>query len=391
MRTDLAQRLQKVSKALYLLKKIALSELEFIDRTSKRSLMALKRALGKLEAELDRLDRLDQSLKEAVLVAVGQIIGRAGVVNQEAIERKKPNDVVKAVHRAVPALAGPVIKLMRAAFLAAKLQNVKWIDAAKKDPKYRDHFYQTQERFNEALQLMDEEIRKIRPPDPAAENPLEQQLDTALEQMKDEESKKGPEPAAAPIQKPPQQDPSAEEHLASQINAAHADMLDDVQEMSKALLKRVQTLFPDDTELLEAIEQNIIAAMPGSDAGYGKKVNEELNKKDDFYRNVLELQMGEGYDLGEFLNTRYKKLAYQAYRSLVMSMRALGVMQWAKARPDLVLKSKKALALVIKSQKILRKRKELVVDRLTRIQAEEDEEDREAPAGTFQDSFESAA
>lgn len=360
MRADLAKRLQKTARVLQLLKKLALTEGEFIERSSKRSMMALQKAVGKFEAALSQLSA-SQKENSRVMSLVDKVIGQSGVVNQEAANSRDPFAAIRAVHKVAPQLAGVTARLMAAAFMAARLQNADRVELAKMDPKHRDHFFRAQEKLNEALQRMDQLTREI----------------------------KFPETPQEPQQEKPQ-DSSAVEALSNQINDAHADMLDTVQAMSRALLTRVKYLFPDDIGLLDALQQNMIAAMPGGEPGQGRKVNEKLNRDKGFYRDVIELQRGAEYDLGEFLGTKNKKLVYQAYRSLIMAMRALGVMQWAKARPDAVAKNDKALELLIKAQEILKKRKALVVDRLNRLEAEEDEEDEErgVPKGTFQQSFE---
>lgn len=358
MRPDLAQRLQKVAKVLQLLKKIALSEAQFIDRASKRSLLAMQKAVERFEAALTSLSQ-NQKANEAVMVLLEQIVGHAGVVNQEVADSKKPFDFIKLVNQTAMPLAGAAARLMNAAFMAGRMQNADRVELAKADPRYKDNFFRAQEKLTEALNRMDSLIREIKPAD-MPQPPKEEPKDT-----------------------------SAVEGLSNQINEAHGDMLKTVRVMAKALVDKVRDLFEDDVDLIDALEQNIIAAMPGGEPGQSRKVNEKLNRDRDFYRDVLELQRGSSYDLGEFLNTKNKKLVYQAYRSLVMAMRALGVMQWAKARPDAVAKSKKALDLIIKAQQILKKRKNLVVDRLQKLQPEEDEEEEErgVPKGTFQESF----
>lgn len=362
MHADLAKRLQKVGRVLQLLKKLAISEGEWIQRASKRSVMALQKAVGKFEEALNRLSS-DQKAKAQVLALIEQVIGQAGVVNQEAIEStKKPFDAIRATHEVAPQLAGAAARLMAAAFMAARMQNSDRVELAMIDPRHQKTFFRAQEKLTEALQRMDQLTREIQFPAEPQE----------------------------PAKKEEEQGAPATDALANQINEAHADMLNTVQAMAKALLTRVKYLFPDDIDLLDALHQNMTAAMPGGEPGQSKKVNEALNRKPDFYRDVLELQKGSDYDLGEFLRTKNRKLIYQAWRSLVMAMRALGVMQWAKARPDAVAKSDKALELLIKAQQILKKRKALVVDRLNRLEAEEDEEDEEGgvPKGTFQQSFE---
>lgn len=362
MRADLAKRLQKIARVLQLLKKLALSEGEFIDRASKRSLVALQKALGKFETALNQLSA-SQKANARVMALIDKVIGQAGVVNQEAADSREPFAAIRATHEIAPQLAGVVARLMAAAFMAARLQNADRVELAKMDPRHRDQFFRAQEKLNEALQRMDQLTREIKFPETPQE-PQEAKQKT--------------------------QDSSAVEALSNQINEAHADMLQTVHAMSKALLGKVKELFPRDVNLLDALEQNMIAAMPGGEPGRGKKINEKLNRDQGFYRDVIELQRGAEYDLGEFLNTKNKKLVYQAYRSLIMAMRALGVMQWAKARPDAVMKSRKALDLLIKAQQILKKRKGLVVDRLNKLRAEEDEEEEErgVPKGTFQQSFE---
>ena len=364
MRADLAKRLQKVARVIRLLKKIALSEGQFIDRASKRSLIALQKFLGKFEEALNRFSASPEA-NGKVMALLEQVISRAGVVDQEAANTDKPSAAIREVSKVAPPLAGAAARLMAAAFMAARMQNADRVELAKVDPRYRDNFMRAQEKLTDSLQRMDKLIREVKFPE---------------------------QPKEAPAAEEKKEDSSGLEGLTNQINEAHADMLKTVQAMSQALVRRVETLFPDDTSMIDALHQNITAAMPGGEPGQSRKVNPLLNTDQDFYRDVLELQKAADYDLGEFLRTKNRKLVYQAYRSVIMAMRALGVMQWAKARPDIVMKSTKALKLLIKAQEILKKRKGLVVDRLTRLKAEEDEdeEDRGVPKGTFQQSFEEA-
>lgn len=366
MRPDLAQRLQKVAKKLVLLKKLALSEGEFIDRASKRSLMALQKYMGKLEEALVRLSP-NRKANETVVALIEAVISPSGVVNQEAIASKKPFDAMKAMQKVAPALTGAVGHLMSSATIAGKMQNADRVELAKMDPKHKDFFFRAQEKFTSSLQQMDEALREV----------------------------KFPEQPTAPTPEEAPKDSSGVEALGNQIDEAHQDMLGVVQAMAKAILNKVEDLFPNDTLLKNALEQNLIAAMPGAEPGRGRKVNEKLNRDKDFYKDVLELQRGSDYDLGQFLDSKNKKLVYQAYRSMIMAVRALGFMQWAKARPDVVAANSKILKLVVKAQQILQKRKSLVINRLNKLQEEDDpeEEDRGSdergvPKGTFQNYFE---
>lgn len=358
MHPNLHQRLVKVARILKLLKKLALTEGEFIERASQRSLEIMKRALRKIEAALNTLVS-DPRARDKILTQMESVISPAGVVNQDVAKNSgEPFRVIRLVHQVAPQLAGPTARLMAATVFASRLQNADIVELAKADPRYREQFQRAQEKLSEALSRMDQLLSEIKPQEQSSPEAQQQQ-----EQA---------------------QDTTAIEGVENQLREAEEDMRTNVQRLIKAIRSRVEHLFPDDTDLHDALDQNLAAAMPG-----GSKVNTKLNRDKSFYQDVLHMERGSQYDLGEFLTTSNKKLVYQAYRSLIMALRALGVVQWAKTRPDLVIKSAKARDLVRKAQQILKKRSELVVSKLREVRREEDKEEEEKgiPKGTFEDFF----
>lgn len=360
MRPDLAQRLAKVATVLKLLKKLALTEGEFIDRASKRSLEIMKRALGKVETALDRLVS-DPAAKDKALRALEQVITPTGVVNQEMMAQKssKPYEIIRMFNKLSTPLAGVVARLVSGAVFAARMQNSDLTEMAKADPRYREQFQRAQEKLADNLGRLDKMLSEI----------------------------SFPEQPQSPEQSQDPQDSTAVEGVENQLRDLEKDMRDDVQKLTEVMEQQAGALFPDDHDLQDAIAQNLTAAMAG------KRVNRKLNTDKGFYQDVLHMEKGSQYDLGEFLSTKNKKLMYQAYRSTVMAIRALGVVQWAKERPAVVAKSKKALNLVVKAKQILRKRSGLVISKLKTLQREmdEEEEERGIPKGTFSDTFDNAA
>lgn len=373
MRKDLANRLTKVARILHQLKKLALTEGEILDRASSRSRQVLQKALARLLRSIDPI-LTSPEVKAFVGDALKELVTPQGIVNQELVQSGTPFKGLEALKKHAPQLLGPVARFMTAALMGARLQNYQRIEQAKADPRYADNLYRAQENMQKSLAKMEDLLSTL---DKARENAAEPAPIPLVQ-----EKKKKTTPQS------PARDTSALEAVRNQINEAETDMRRVVDTLEEAVRSTAESLFPEDTNLHDALEANVSAMLDGNGS-----VNSLLNRDKGYYQDVLELQFGPGYDLGEFLDTKNKKLIYSAFRSLVMATRALGVMQFARSRPDLVLRSKKAQDLVRKAQQILNKRQKIVVSRLKKLKAEEDsrEDEKGAPRGTFSELFEEAA
>ncbi len=346
----LKRRLLRVAKNMLLLEKLALSEGQFIQRASQRSVEVMKKSLDKVEAAANSL--ADPRVVAKLMTIIHRVVSPVGVVHQSMFGNENSDAIksIRATKDMIPPLTAVVARLMASSLYASRLQNADLTDLAQVDPRYTEQFMRAQEKLSENLSIMDEVLSKV---DLNKKVPTENRDSTSLEAVE------------------------------NQIREAERDMRSRVLQVSDSLQEKAKTLFPDDEDLNDALDQNIIAAMPD-----GRRVNTELFKNKEFYSDVLELQRGQSYDLGEFLGTRKKKIIYQAYRSLIMAIRALGVAQWALSRPDLVLSNPKARDFLMNAQRILKKRTSLVLNKLASLPDEEDEDDVEAPKGTFSDVFE---
>ena len=360
MRKDLAKRLARVAYTIKFLKKIATEEAKSIEEFSKRSMESLKQARAKVEGAVSEVLKNDPELAQEVVSYIKSIVTDPGVVNQELIQQNQQFSGLGKLSKEAPALAGILARFVVAALMGSRLQNSDRVEQAKRDPRYLKSFYKSQENMANSLAKMNSLIQSAVS---AAPLPL--------------------------VRRKPKEDLNALRIVKNMIDDAEREMQAVVEELSRALASTARDLFPEDNQLNASLEEHIFLMI--SPTG---EINTELNKDKDFYRGMLHMEEASAtYDLGEFLDTKNKKLVYLSYRSLVMAGRALGVMQFAQDRPDIVLKSKKAQELVVKAQEILKKRQKLIVSKLKALRAEEDEsdEDRGVPGGTFDDYFSAVA
>jgi hypothetical protein len=182
--------------------------------------------------------------------------------------------------------------------------------------------------------------------------------------------------------------PTEEEKVAQQLDTAEREMRGITDQLARVIAKKAEELFGAGSEMADAIDENIFAI-------YNKrKVNPQLNRNRAFYQDALHLDHSPTkIDLADFLDTKEKKAIYLCYRSFVMALRALGVVQNAKAKPEVVAQNKKLQELVVKAQEILTKRKDTIVKYLQALkkpEKEQKEKERGIPKGTFSDFFENA-
>ncbi len=377
MRQDLKLRLQQVATKLALvhrLRKVALATEEaLIDRMSERSKKILLdvrskffRAAKYIEPALDEAGRtaLNKAVKE-----VGRVVTNAGIVDVSVIEEthNSLDDMWKELSRATSGNISVMYffnsfdRFIKVAMLGGLLQNHRFVERAKSDPRVREKIYSVMERLAELIPQVQSILQK------------------AMDSVKVE----------APPSQPSKEmkDTSAEEAVTNQLSEAESQMRGVVDQLTKVIVDKAEELFGVGSEMAEALDENIFAI-------YNKRrVNPQLNRNRNFYQDALHLEHSPTHiDLGEFLDTKEKKAIYLSYRSFVMAARALGVVQHAKAKPELVLKNPKLRELVIKAQQILMKRKDTIVRYLKALKkSKEEKKDKEIgiPKGTFSDFFES--
>jgi len=374
MRDDIKRRLQRVTKKLALvhrLRKVALATEEaLIDRMAERSKKVLLDLRGKFVRALKQVETtLEPAAREALKAVVDEVfkvVSNSGEVNQAAIEEAKSNlentwkQISKTSRGSMPAMylfnAGD--RFVTVAMLASLLQNPRMVARAKAEPKMREKLYSIMEQMAKVVPQVQDHLQK------------------SLSKM--------PAPEAPPAH--PQQDATAEEAVKKQLDDAETEMRGVAAQLSKVLVKKAEELFGIGSEMADSIDENIFAIFNN------RKVNPQLNRNRDFYQDALHLDHSPTkIDLAEFLDTKQKKAIYLCYRSFVMAVRALGVVQNAKMRPELVLKSTKLQELVVKAQQILMKRKDVIVRYLQALKKpakEEKDKERGIPKGTFSDFFE---
>lgn len=372
MREELKRRLQAVTRKLALthrLRKVALADDALVDRMAEASKGLLLNIRGKFSSVSKRIEpTLDPKARAAlaeVVADVFRVVTDAGVVDQPVLEDVKGNleATWKKVSQAtrgntsVVYFFNAVDKFLTVAMLGSLMQNRRLVDRAKVDPKVRQKFVSIREQLGQVI--------------PQVQNTLQQAVS------------KLPAPEAPPMQ--PQRDTTAEESVKKQLDDAEREMRKVAIQLSKLLTSKAEELFGVGSDMAEALDENIFSIFNN------RQVNPQLNRDRDFYQDSLHLEHSPTkINLAEFLDTREKKAIYLGYRSFVMAVRALGVVQSAKAKPELVLKNRKLQELVVKAQEILMKRKDVIFNfmkALTKPMREEKQE-KGIPSGTFSDFFE---
>jgi len=384
MRDQLLFRLQRVARKIVLierLRKVALSsEEEMIDRMSERSKKVLLGARGKLfkalkAAELTLTEEGQSSLRSLADV-IRSVVTEAGVVDTSKLPEVKGNQdalfkpIIDSARKgaAVPfsltaksfwGLMQGFDKFLTVAMLGSRLQDARFVELAKQNQAYRDRLYKAMEQLARTLPEMQEYLAKFEKNLPSPSAPVEE----------------------------PSKDSTALEAVEAQLRSAEGEMRAVVSQLSKLIVKRSSDLLGDTAPLTEALDHNIFTL-------YNKnKVNEALNRDREFYQEALMLEHGSfPVDLEEELDSKTKKALYLSYRSFVMAVRALGVLQFAASKPELVLKSQKAQELVVKSQEILRNRKDKIVSFLSALKKEaasdkERKEEKGVPNKSFSEFF----
>jgi hypothetical protein len=247
-------------------------------------------------------------------------------------------------------------RFITVAMLSSILQNARMLERAKSNSQVRDKLYSVMEQMAKVIPQIQGALHK------------------AVEKMPGSS-----EPDALPT------DSTAEEALTKQLGDAETEMRGIVTQLSKLIVGKAEELFGEGSELADAIDENIFSIFSK------KQVNPQLNKDRSFYQDALHLEHSPTkIDLGEFLDTKEKKAVYLCYRSFVMAARALGVVQHARQKPELVAKNPKLQELVVKAQQILTKRKDTIVSYLQALKKPEKETKdkvRGIPKGTFSDFF----
>lgn len=376
MREDLHNRLQRVTRKLALvhrLRKVALAtEEELIDRMSQRSnkvLLDVRSKLSRAAKQLvPALEETGQEVFSKTVAGILRIVSNSGAVDANAVQEVKVGleQAWKQVSQAskgntsVMHFFNALERFVNVAMLSSLLQNPRMVERAKTDQKVRDKLYSVMEQMAQVIPQVQANLQK-------AVSKLPQEAPPA----------------------PEAKDTSAEEAVANQLGSAEKEMQGIVEQLSKVIVKKAEELFGVASEMPEALDENIFAI-------YNKrKVNPQLNRDRNFYQDALHLEHSPTHiDLGEFLDTKEKKAIYMCYRSFVMAVRALGVVQHAKLKPEIVMKNPKLQELVVKAQQILVKRKDTIVQYLKVLKKPEKEQkdkERGIPRGTFSDFLENTS
>lgn len=376
MREDLKRRLQQITKKLALvhrLRKVALAtEDALIDRMAERSKKVLLDVRGKFFSTAKRIEpTLDEAGREAFAETVeelSRVLTDSGDVNSSAADEVKANltQIWKRVGRAtkgslaITHFFNSLDRFITVVRLGSLLQNPRLVQRAKTESGIRDKFYSIMEQMAQVIPRLQANL---------------QRATGAL-----------PKPEAPPSPTEDIQDPTPEKVIAKQLTEAEGEMRGVVTQLSTVIVKKAEELFGLGSDIAEALDENIFAIFNK------RQVNPRLNRDSEFYKDALHLEHSPTHiDLGDFLDTKEKKAIYLCYRSFVMTARALGVVQHAKAKPEQVMSNPKLQELVVKAQKILMSRKDTIVRYLQVLKKpEKEEKDKEVgiPKGTFSDFFE---
>lgn len=342
MKPDFEARLRRVQKHLTLigrLRKIALaSEEALIERMGERTKKVLLDSRGKFVRALKQIEpSLDEKARGALLAVVEQLTGLVnseGIVDHPATSNMKAGlettwkTVSQATkgNTAVLNFFNAVERFVQGALLGSLMQNARTIERAKTDTKVRDRLYSIMEQMAQILPQVSANLQK------------------AIGNL--------PKPEAPPASPVEQTTDSVEDQLASVEKQMRgiADQLNDL------LVAKAKELFGPDSNLSQALDENIFAVFNK------RKVNPLLITDKAFYQDALHLEHSPTrIELGDFLGNKNKKATYAGYRSFIMALRALAVVQHARKTPDAAIQNPKLRAAVIKAQQILLKRKDAIV------------------------------
>jgi hypothetical protein len=271
---------------------------------------------------------------EQLVQTIKRFVTDAGVIDREAIPALG-EELKSVIEQQSPPLFQGFLKFIQAGVVLSRLQDVNRTQLAKNDPRYTENFEKAQQQFAVAMKGMIDALSQVKAP----ETP-------AVQQPKAEDAI----------------DPEQLKSVQNQLEEVEADMKKIVVEMVGAITKKLREVFIKDEDFRAEITDNISAFF------HNNKVDPRLNRSKQFYEKALHLEMGDVRDHELIVgNDKSKRALYAAYKSLVMAARSLGIVQYAKERPELVVKSPHARELVLKAQKILQKRRSDIVQKLSQL------------------------
>lgn len=278
---------------------------------------------------------------EQLTQTIKGFITDAGVVDREAIP-SMGDEIKNIVEQHSPPLFQGFLKFIQAGVVLSRLQDANRTQLAKNDPRYADIFEKAQQQFAGAMKGMIE----------------------ALSQIKSSSSEAAPPEGEAPA------DPEQLKAVQNQLEEVEADMKKIVISMVTAITKKLREVFIKDEEFRSEIVDNISAFF------HENKVDPRLNRSKQFYDKALHLEFGDARDLDLIIGgDKNKKAMYSAYKSLVMAARSLGIVQYAKERPEVVVTNATARDLVLKAQKILQKKHAELAENLRKLRHQQDTAD----------------
>lgn len=365
MKRSIQLRLARVAKNIILLNRLAsVFEDSFIQKLFERSKTGIAAARAKLFAafeEAGKKNLMALRVVEQLESELNAFMASDGTVHKEKLPAPLRGDKLRFMRTEIEngeALYQAYTYLLIAGAHAAKLQNEESAVLAQHHEQIRELYLKAQEQMAEALHQMTAALSRV-----------------------GQSTKTPDKQPTAPV---PDKKPAVEEKkpdialdaVKNQIDEVAADMTAAVSDLTKSLLRKARIV---DADLGESYVECIRHVF--NMAGDKFKVNPQLNRDKDFFEDALHMDLGSNEpDLGEFVHSKSKKTLYQAYRSLLMVGRALGVIQFAQERPDLVLKSKTARELIVKAQQIAKKRMALTRSKLSVLS--------DTPRGTWHDEDE---
>jgi hypothetical protein len=339
MRPDLQDRIARVASAVHLLHRIA-DVSQIVDRSAEQSkkwaLKAREQMLKAVATVAQGAPEDKKAVFEQLMQTIKSFVPDSGVIDREAIP-SMGEELKSVVEQHSPPLFQGFLKFIQAGVVLSRLQDVNRTQLAKNDPRYTENFEKAQQQFAGAMKGMLEALSQVKAPEaPAAAQP------------------------AAPAEEVI--DPEQLKSIQNQLEEVEADMKKIVAEMVGAITKKLREVFIKDEDFRAEITDNISAFF------HNNKVDPRLNRSKQFYEKALHLEMGDVRDHELIVGSdKNKKALYSAYKSLVMAARSLGIVQYAKQRPELVLKSPRARELVLKAQKILQKRRSDIIEKLSQL------------------------
>lgn len=368
MKRSIQLRLARVAKNIILLNRLAsVFEDSFIRKLFERSKTGIAAARAKLFAAFDEAGKKNlMALRviEQLESMLDAFIASDGTVHKEKLPAPLRGDKLRFMRTEIEngdALYQAYTYLLIAGAHAAKLQNEESAMLAQHHEQIRELYLKAQDQMVEALHQMTAALSRVGQTTKAPE--------------KQPEAKQ----PAAPVETKPAEEQKPDlalDAVKNQVDEVAADMTATVSDLTKSLLRKARIV---DADLGAAYVECLRHVF--SVKGDNFKVNPQLNRDKDFFEDALHMALGSNEpDLGEFVHSKSKKTLYQAYRSLLMVGRALGVIQFAQERPDLVLKSKTARELIVKAQQIAKKRMALTRSKLSILS--------DTPRGTWHDEDE---